>query len=156
MKIGELARRTGCGIETIRYYERIGVLPPPRRSVSNYRHYRESDVERLVFIRNCRSLDMTLDEIQELLKARETSGESCAGVNALLDEHIEHVAHRIGELRRLEQELHQIRSHCQHASRLEACGILNELDRPERLARAQAQTPDVHVEGAHPRVSDIG
>jgi len=156
MKIGELARRTGCGIETIRYYERIGILPPPWRSVSNYRHYGETDVERLVFIRNCRSLDMTLDEVQELLRAREASEESCAEVNALIDEHIEHVAHRIRELRALERELHQIRSRCRHASSLEACGILNELDRPERLSRTKTQDSTVHVEGVHPRVSDAG
>ena len=63
MKIGELAKRTGCPVETIRYYEREGLLPEPARSEGNYRQYTLAHVERLSFIRHCRSLDMTQDEI---------------------------------------------------------------------------------------------
>ena len=66
MRIGELARRTDCPVETIRYYERAGVLPPPARTDANYRAYGSGHVDRLRFIRHCRSLDMTLDEVAVL------------------------------------------------------------------------------------------
>ena len=67
MKIGELAKATDCAVETIRYYERENLLPAPARSDGNYRLYTQAHVERLTFIRNCRTLDMTLDEIRSLL-----------------------------------------------------------------------------------------
>ena len=67
IKIGELARRTECQVETIRYYEKEGLLPEPTRSRGNYRLYGEAQVERLQFIRHCRSLDMTLGEVRALL-----------------------------------------------------------------------------------------
>ena len=67
INIGALAKRTQCQAETIRYYEREGLLPPPARSQGNYRQYDTTHVERLSFIRHCRSLDMTLDEIRALL-----------------------------------------------------------------------------------------
>ena len=71
MKIGELAKLTDCQVETIRYYEREGLLPEPARSEGNYRLYTQAHVERLTFIRNCRSLDMTLEEIRSLLNLRD-------------------------------------------------------------------------------------
>ena len=67
MKIGELAKLADCQVETVRYYEREGLLPAPARSGGNYRLYSSEHVERLTFIRNCRTLDMTLDEIRSLL-----------------------------------------------------------------------------------------
>lgn len=98
LRIGALAERSDCAIETIRYYEREGLLPKPLRSAGNYRIYGGKHVERLLFIRHCRYLDMTLDEVRRLLRFCEAPLESCLQVNALLDEHIEHVAERITEL----------------------------------------------------------
>ena len=91
MKIGELAKLTDCQVETIRYYEREGLLPEPARSEGNYRLYTQAHVERLTFIRNCRSLDMTLEEIRSLLNLRDSPQDQCESVNALIDEHIHHV-----------------------------------------------------------------
>ena len=88
MKIGELAKLTDCQVETIRYYEREGLLPEPARSEGNYRLYTQAHVERLTFIRNCRSLDMTLEEIRSLLNLRDSPQDQCESVNALIDEHI--------------------------------------------------------------------
>ncbi|MCV6070998.1 MerR family transcriptional regulator, partial [Escherichia coli] len=68
MKIGELAQTAGTGVETVRFYEREGLLPLPARSSGNYRVYNGEHVDRLAFIRHCRSLDMTLDEIRVLLR----------------------------------------------------------------------------------------
>src|SRR6202167_6665064 len=112
INIGELARRTQCQVETIRYYEREGLLPTPARSQGNYRQYDASHVERLSFIRHCRSLDMTLDEIRALLAFRDAPTRDCADVSALLDEHVRHVADRIADLRRLQRQLRQLRGLC--------------------------------------------
>jgi len=102
MKIGELARLAGSNVETIRYYEREGLLPIPGRSEGNYRIYGPMHQERLTFIRHCRGLDMTLDEIRTLLHFKESPEENCGEVNRLLDDHIGHVVRRIGELQALE------------------------------------------------------
>ena len=77
MKIGELARLAGTNVETIRYYERDGLLPVPARSEGNYRIYGETHVQRLFFIRRCRGLDMTLDEIRVLLRFKDAPHGLC-------------------------------------------------------------------------------
>lgn len=128
MKIGELAKLAGCPVETIRYYERQGLLPAPARSEGNYRLYTLEHQERLVFIRNCRTLDMTLDEIQRLLALRDLPRESCAGVNSLVDEHIEHVEARINSLQALRQQLSELRDRCSLVQEAEDCGILRQLN----------------------------
>src|SRR4051812_34930501 len=105
LKIGELARRTGCLVETIRFYEREGLLMPPARSEGNYRLYGAVHLARLLFIRHCRSLDMTLDEIRKLLHFIDAPEENCGAVNTLLDKHIGHVGDRIAELTALQAQL---------------------------------------------------
>jgi Cd(II)/Pb(II)-responsive transcriptional regulator len=129
MRIGDLAQATLCPVETIRYYEREGLLPAPARSGGNYRLYGTQHVERLRFIRNCRSLDMTHDEIRTLLAFREGPEETCDEVNALLDEHIGHVARRIGELKALERQLKELRSRCQSVQVVRDCAIMQSLGR---------------------------
>src|SRR4030081_767869 len=130
LKIGELAKQTGCLVETIRYYEREGLLLEPARSEGNYRLYANVHVERLQFIRHCRSLDLTLEEIRNLLKFRDAPNENCSEVNALLDEHIEHVSNRIKELRVLQKDLRSLRSLCERAQAIKDCGILQSLGSP--------------------------
>lgn len=115
MKIGELATATSTQIETIRYYEREGLLPNPDRTAGNFRIYDHAHAERLSFIRHCRGLDMTLDEIRQLLHFKDAPQENCGEVNALLDAHIGHVAARIRELRALEKELKALRECCHEA-----------------------------------------
>src|ERR1700747_3418414 len=132
LKIGELAKRTGSLLETIRYYEREGLLPEPARSEGNYRVYADTDLERLQFIRHCRSLDMTLEEIRRLLKFRDAPDENCSEVNVLLDEHIGHVTDRIRELKSLAQNLRGLRSLCRQAQSTKDCGILQSLGSPAK------------------------
>jgi Cd(II)/Pb(II)-responsive transcriptional regulator len=127
LKIGELAKRTGCLVETIRYYEREGLLPEPTRSEGNYRLYKDIHLERLQFIRHCRSLDMTLEEIRDLLRFRDAPDENCSEVNAFLDEHIEHVANRIKELKLLQKNLRGLRNLCQQTRATKDCRILQSL-----------------------------
>jgi Cd(II)/Pb(II)-responsive transcriptional regulator len=151
MKIGELANLTGVQVETIRHYERGGLLPHTKRSEGNYRVYDESHRQRLSFIRHCRSLDMTLDEIRVLLRFRDAPTENCGEVNALLDEHIGHVARRVNELRQLEIQLKALRELCRTALDAQHCGILNELnDRSQKQPNSTAMAG--HVHGAHPGV----
>ena len=128
MKIGELAKKAGCQVETVRYYEREGLLPAPARSEGNYRLYGAQHLERLVFIRNCRTLDMTLEEIQRLLALRDLPHESCAGINSLVDEHIEHVQARIDSLQALRDQLTELRDRCNDPKGAEDCGILRQLN----------------------------
>lgn len=151
LKIGELAKRTDCQVETIRYYERAGLLPEPERSESNYRLYDERHVERLLFIRHCRSLDMTLDEIRMLLEFRDAPEGNCAGVNTLLDEHIEHVAQRIAELKALEKQLKELRRLCDQTNATKNCGILNELAAEATNFSQPNKSHASHVHGSHNR-----
>lgn len=124
LKIGELATLTHCPVETIRYYERLSLLPEPVRSQSNYRLYNDAHVERLQFIRHCRSLDMTLDEVRDLLLFRDAPEDNCMKVDSLLDKHIGHVAERIAELQGLQQQLNSLRALCDSKQSTEHCGIL--------------------------------
>lgn len=146
MKIGELARVTGAQIETIRYYERIGLLASPTRTEGNFRIYADAHAERLLFIRHCRSLDMTLDEIRALLRFKDLPTENCGDVNTLLDAHIGHVAARIRELRALEKQLKSLRERCREAQDAAHCGILSELSQP---LHDGASNGVGHVRGMH-------
>lgn len=148
MKIGELAKLTGSLVENIRFYEREGLLPQAERTEGNYRIYGQAHAERLAFIRNCRNLDMTLNEIRALLRFKEAPTENCGEVNALLDEHIGHVADRIRELKALEKNLKALRLQCQEANASKDCGILQGLSDPtESTARRSQQS--LHVHGSH-------
>ncbi|MGI3129196.1 Cd(II)/Pb(II)-responsive transcriptional regulator [Halopseudomonas pachastrellae] len=146
MKIGELANRTDCAVETIRYYEREGLLPAPGRSAGNYRQYGEAHLERLVFIRNCRVLDMTLQEIRQLLTLREQPEATCGGVNGLIDEHIAHVGQRIAALTQLQQQLIELRRQCAAPHPVDACGIIQQLG---TSGSVQAPDEDSHVGHSH-------
>ncbi len=149
MKIGELAKAASTPTETIRYYEREGLLPGAGRTDSNYRVYGEAHANRLNFIRHCRSLDMTLDEIRALLRFKDQPEGDCSGVNDLLDEHIGHVARRIKELRALQIELKALRDQCGASTSSAACGILNELDNAARTPKPARRSAVAHVHGTH-------
>ncbi len=149
MRIGEIARRANCKIETIRYYERAGLLPKPGRTAGNYRLYGREHAERLRFVRHCRSLDMTLEEIRTLLKFRDAPEEDCGEVNALLDQHIGHVVSRVEELRELERQLKSLRKLCATVRSTKDCRILHELT-TAGVGSAAAERHG-HVQGAHAR-----
>ncbi|MDR2624933.1 MAG: Cd(II)/Pb(II)-responsive transcriptional regulator [Zoogloeaceae bacterium] len=146
MRIGELAKRARTQVETIRYYERVGLLPEAARTEGNYRVYGDRHVERLSFIRHCRELDMSLDEIRVLLRFADAPDASCAGVDALLEEHIAHVTHRIETLQNLKRQLQNLRKACPVAKDVRQCGILNELS---AHAQKMPDTPAQHVGGTH-------
>jgi MerR family mercuric resistance operon transcriptional regulator len=104
IQIGELSRRTGCNIETIRYYERIGILPAlPRRG--RYRSYEPEHVSTLSFVRRSRELGFTLDEVRALLGLALAGHASCADARTLASAHLQVVRARIADLRRMERVL---------------------------------------------------
>ena len=147
MRIGNLAEATGTPVETIRFYEREGLMPAARRTDNNYRQYSAAHAERLAFIRHCRNLDMTLDEIRSLLRLRDSPPKDCGEVNALLDDHIGHVAQRIRELRALEKDLKALRARCSSSHSIDECGILTGLD--DAAAQGAAPSMRRHIRGAH-------
>jgi len=112
MKIGELAARGGCDVQTVRFYEREGLLDEPERETSGYRRYADRHLKRLQFIRHCRSLDIPLPEVRELLRFAAQPEQSSAHVDALLDEHIERVRQRLAALRTLQKQLLALRGRC--------------------------------------------
>ena len=112
MRIGELAERAGCDAQTVRFYEREGLLEEPARDGSGYRSYDERHAARLAFVRHCRSLDLPLAEVRQLLDFAAQPTQSCAQVNDLLDEHIALVKRRILALRTLEKQLVSLRKTC--------------------------------------------
>lgn len=124
IKIGELSELAECPVETIRYYEREGLLTKASRSSGNYRMYGKQHVDNLQFIRKCRALDMTLEEIRALLALRSKPASACTEVNDLLDEHIMHVRNRISELKRLDRTLRSLRAKCQDVLSVQNCEIL--------------------------------
>jgi Cd(II)/Pb(II)-responsive transcriptional regulator len=133
-RIGELAGEFDLPVETIRYYEREGLLAATTRSAGNYRLYDEAQRERLSFIRSCRSLDLTLDEVRALLRVKDMPEERCDQVNALIDSHIGQVTERMDELRRLKQQLQHLREQCGADRRGRDCAILRNLSNRELLA----------------------
>ncbi|AQH04668.1 Cd(II)/Pb(II)-responsive transcriptional regulator (plasmid) [Burkholderia sp. KK1] len=134
MRIGELAKLANCTTETIRFYEKEGLLAPPERNGANYRSYTPSHVDRLRFIRNCRALDMTHDEVRALLVASDDPSGTCESVNALVDDHIVHVDERIAELTHLRQQLTSLRQRCGGGAAVEQCGIVQGLTSMETIA----------------------
>lgn len=123
MKIGELASRAGCDVQTVRFYEREGLLAEPDRQASGYRNYAAPHLQRLQFIRHCRSLDISLPDIRELVQLAAAPIQSCGQVNALLDDHIARVQLRLDALRALQHQLLALRSSCTGGP-TEACAIL--------------------------------
>lgn len=150
MKIGELSAASSTHIETVRYYEREGLLPAPARSQGNLRIYEVQHLERLQFIRYCRSLDMSLDEVRVLLRFKDDPAAECGDVNALLDEHIGHVSKRVKELRSLERQLKELRKCCSAERTADQCGILAGLSEASQEPSPPSKEP-THLRSVHGR-----
>ena len=126
MKIGELARKAGSNSETVRYYERIGLLPRPGRTDSNYRDYSQEDVERLTFIRHARGLGFELADIRSLIDLAEHPERDCGEADAIASRHLEAVEAKITQLEKLRSELGHMISQCRGGS-VSSCRILQVL-----------------------------
>ncbi|MRD47531.1 MerR family transcriptional regulator [Caenimonas koreensis DSM 17982] len=111
-RIGEAASQAGVSAANIRYYEKEGLLAPHGRADNSYRLYTAEDIHQLRFIRLCRAMDMSLDEVRTLLGLDLRKKSDCAIATVALDEHIGHVRDRIAELKALHKELAELRSRC--------------------------------------------
>jgi Cd(II)/Pb(II)-responsive transcriptional regulator len=140
MKIGELAQVAQTTVETVRYYEKEGLLPEPARTAGNFRVYGTEHVERLRFIRNCRALDMSHEEIHTLLDLADRPADGCGAINAAFDQHIAHVDERIRELTHLKQQLATLRERCSSEQAVDTCGILQGLAAMETEAKPERHT----------------
>jgi len=138
MSIGALARAAGVSIDTIRFYEKTGLLPPPNRTPSGYRKYLPDDLKRLKFIRRARDLGFSLDEIASLLALRTPGRRGVARVRAVAQRKLELVQQKIEELERLRAVLAGLVSACPGEGDPEHCPILRafEADPDETQARA--------------------
>jgi MerR family mercuric resistance operon transcriptional regulator len=123
--IGEASRQSGVGIETIRYYEREGILPKPERAPNNRRVYSAEDVGRLRFLKRCRDLGFSLADAKTLLDLSEGGGGDCRAVKDLAELHAANVRAKIDELRRLEAALKELMSNCDSGNA--HCPLLSEL-----------------------------
>ncbi len=125
LTIGQLAKAAGVGVETVRYYQRCGLLPVPERAYGAIRRYSQQSLERLYFIRRAQSLGFTLDEVQVLL--RQSDGGSCGAARALAEQKLNLVEQRLQDLRRLKAELEYLIGQC-HANGNEAsCPLIDTL-----------------------------
>ena len=149
MKIGEISKRSCVPVETIRYYEKIGLLPKPYRETSGYRAYRNAHLDRLLFIKRCRNLDMAQDEIRELIRLSENPEADCREVDALLARHLEHVRDRLRELSSLEKNLQQLQRACSDAGTVQECGILDGLSSELEGLHSKISDHENHVPGTH-------
>jgi Cd(II)/Pb(II)-responsive transcriptional regulator len=127
MRIGELAKLADCLPATVRFYEQKGLLPPPIRSEANYRLHDTNHVDRLHFIRRCRALGMSLDEVHTLLGFQDQPDRSCGGVNDLIDQHILEIGRQVADLRTLHAELSELRKRCDSTRPAGKCEILKQL-----------------------------
>ena len=128
LTIGALAQAANVGVETVRFYERKGLLPEPPRTLSGYRQYPIDAVERLRFIRRAQGLGFALSEISELLNLRVDEVAACGPVEAQAREKLEQVAGKIEELRRLETALKRLVRACEAREPTSDCPILEELE----------------------------
>lgn len=126
LAIGELGRRTGTKVETIRYYERIGLLAAPQRTTGNYRAYGAEHLNRLSFIRRSRDLGFSLDQVRALLDLSDDRQRPCEAVDAIAQEHLTEIDRKIADLQALRRELHSIVSQC-HAGTVAECRIIEAL-----------------------------
>lgn len=126
MRIGELARTCDCPVETIRYYERIGLLPQAVRLANGYRSYKDTHRKWLLFILRSKELGFSQDEVRRLTDLAHQEKPDCADVHELLEEHVNDVRKRVRELRRMERALVRLKTQCQDGT-LNDCPVIDEL-----------------------------
>jgi Cu(I)-responsive transcriptional regulator len=126
LTIGDLAKRTTTKVETIRYYERIGLLPVPARTEGNYRSYAETHLARLSFIRRARDLGFSLDQVRDLLGLADERDRSCEAVDLIARQHLAEVERKIADLVSLRDELTDLISRC-HRGTIAECRIIETL-----------------------------
>lgn len=131
LNIGKVAKQAEMTVETIRFYEKQGLITPPERNASGYRQYPEETVKRLKFIRHAKEVGFTLNEIAELLALRRSKGASCADIKVRTAEKIELVDEKIRDLKRIRTALISLMMKCTGKGPVSECPILEELELDE-------------------------
>ncbi|MGJ4885577.1 MULTISPECIES: helix-turn-helix domain-containing protein [unclassified Bradyrhizobium] len=126
LTIGDLAKRTGTKVETIRYYERIGLLPLPARTEGNYRAYDNDQLGRLSFIRRARDLGFSIDQVRDLLDLADQRDRSCDAVDVIAGQHLAEIERKIADLVALRDELADVIGRCKHGT-VADCRIIEAL-----------------------------
>ncbi len=126
MSIGELGRLAGAKVQTIRYYEQVGLMPAPGRTEGNQRFYGRRHLERLSFIRHARELGFPLDDVRELLTLSDHPDQSCESADQIAKAHLKAVESRIDRLTRLKAELQRMIKQC-HAGQIKSCRVIEVL-----------------------------
>ena len=142
MKISQLSQATGVDVDTIRYYEKAGLLPEPAREANGYRSYGHAHLERLAFVRHCRALDIPLADVQLLLDFVDGERDESGDIEALIESQLKRVRARLKSLRALERQLAQLRDRCDADHATHECGILHEL-----VAAAHGEACACHPQG---------
>lgn len=150
LTIGALSERSGVNIETIRYYEKIGIMPSPARSASGYRLYGSDDVRRLHFVRRGRELGFGLDELRGLLRLVDGHTYTCEEVHALTVEHLTDIRQKIADLRRLERVMSDMAAQCTR-DQVPECPIIDALFEMKPVARQMRRPSARTVKGTSPR-----
>ena len=132
LTIGKVAQRAGLGVETVRFYEREGLIDQPLRGASGYRHFPESVVPRLLFIKRAKELGFTLCEIKELLALRLDPETTCADVKQRAQTKIAGIEEKMRSLRRMKKALVKLTDSCSGRGPVDECPILEALDPQER------------------------
>lgn len=129
LRRADLARLTGCNLETIRYYERIGIMPEPPRTAANYRAYDPTHVARLRFVMRARELGFTLEEVRELLGLVDGGAQTCGEVQRLAAAHLDTIRARMADLARIEAALSDTLSKCTGED-VPECAVIDALHAP--------------------------
>lgn len=132
--IGELARKSQISVDTIRFYEKRGLLKSPQRAENNYRYYDDEGLDQLVFIRHCRELGMSLHEIEALNELRRHPQQHCTLVDQAIEAHLGHINHKIQQFEKFKQQLEQLRARCQSSSTIDECKIIQTLKQHDEQA----------------------
>jgi MerR family mercuric resistance operon transcriptional regulator len=125
LTVGKLAQAAGVGVETIRFYEKRGLVQQPLRRGSGYRVYQPDDVTRIRFIKNAQALGFTLNEIGDLIKLEQDTGSQCSDLQVRADDKIRLIDDKISELNRMRNELVQLSSSCASDQPLSECKLMN-------------------------------
>ena len=129
--IHDLAKKTQLSTDTIRFYEKKQFIQPRFRAENHYRYYDDETLKRLIFIKHCRSLDISLAEIQNLLLLAAHPNENCHHVDVIIEQHIAKISQKINELQLLEKQLQALRDSCSPHERIQHCQILKNLEKKD-------------------------
>ena len=146
MRIGELAAKSGFSVETIRFYETKGLIEPALRTESNYRIYNDKHLERLRFIRHCRSLDMSLEDIAAVVSFDANKSDDCRHVHTMIAEHVKRISEKIHELQQLREHLLALALRCPGHKDGRPCGILTGLEDDARTGHCSCGVDEAPAE----------